>query len=200
MSNLPLSGDQIAALIYLGLLLTALVGYGVVSTRSRADLGRRLRHGLLWGCIFVGVIAGVSLWEDVRRSVIPRQAVFDSGQIVEVPRAPDGHFYIRLALNGVDIPFVVDTGATEMVLGPRDARRVGLSPDGLAYTTQARTANGMVATARTTLDRVELAGVADRNVPVLVNSADLDTALLGMSYLDRWSSLTIAGDRLVLRR
>ena len=102
---------------------------------------------------------------------------------MEVPRAFDGHYYLTLDLNGVPVDFVVDTGATDMVLTRADAARIGLDPDALAYTGVAGTANGQVRTARVRLDEVSLGGILDRNLPASVNEGVMDTSLLGMSYL-----------------
>lgn len=96
--------------------------------------------------------------------------------------------------------FVIDTGATEMVLSLEDARRVGLDTAALAYVGQARTANGVVPIAQVVLDEVALGGISDTNVRASVNGGQMDGSLLGMGYLERFSKIEIEGDRLVLTR
>lgn len=186
-------------LIYLLLLGAGVAGYFVVSHRPR--MGQVLRHGALWALIFVGAIAAVGLWEDIRTDVIPRQAVMtEDGARIEVPRAYDGHYYLTLGLDGVPVQFVVDTGASEVVLTQEDARRVGLDPERLVYSGVAGTANGTVRTARVRLDQVTLGPLADRNVPVWVNQGEMPQSLLGMSYLNRFERIEISGGTLVLER
>jgi clan AA aspartic protease (TIGR02281 family) len=67
-------------------------------------------------------------------------------------------------VNDAPIRFVVDTGATDLVLSPADAARAGIDPDGLIFSGQAFTANGMVETAPVLLDTVALEGTADTRV------------------------------------
>jgi len=119
------------------------------------------------------------------------------GDIV-LRRSRDGHFYARLGINGVDIPFVVDTGATHMVLSKADAAKAGIDPDSLVYIGRANTANGQVRTARIRLDEVAFGERIDQRVPATVNGGELTTSLLGMSYLDRFSRIEIERDNLRL--
>lgn len=185
-------------LLYLVLLGAAVVFW--VFSANRGQGGRLLRQSAVWGLIFVATIAGFGLWQDIRDETAPRQAVLADGGQVSVPRHPDGHFYLTLDIEGTPVRFVVDTGATDMVLTREDAIRVGIDPDRLVYQGRARTANGEVRTARVRLDRVALGPVVDSRVPAWVNEGRMDTSLLGMSYLQRFERLEIAGDRLVLSR
>jgi aspartyl protease family protein len=185
-------------LVYLSILGIAVVGWFIAENRQ--SLGRTLRVALAWAFIFLGVVAGYGLWGDIRDDVAPRQTVFTDAARVEVPRAFDGHYYLTLELNGVPVDFVVDTGATDMVLTRADAARIGLDPGGLAFTGIAGTANGQVRTARVRLEEVALGHIRDRNVPASVNEGEMSTSLLGMSYLQRYDRLEIANGRLVLER
>lgn len=193
-----LSADDKANLLYLGLL--AIVVIGSLFIGSRRSAARLVSQALLWALIFLGVVAARGLWDGVSQTVLPRQAVFDGGQRVEVPRARDGHYHVTLKLNGADVDFVVDTGATDMVLSHEDARRAGLDPDKLVYLGHAMTANGQVATAPVRIDRVELGGITDRRVGATVTESGLDGSLLGMSYLQRFDSVEMRRDMLILTR
>lgn len=186
-----------AQFVYLLVLAVAIGGYLIAENRN--SLGRMARQAITWGLIFVGVIAGYGLWQDISGDVMPRQMQVENGTI-EVPRSRDGHFYLTLRLNDVPVRFVVDTGATDVVLSQQDARRVGIDPDALIYAGRAGTANGEVATAMATIDTVTLEGITDRNMRLRVNGGEMDGSLLGMSYLRRFSRLEIAGDRLILER
>jgi len=193
-----MTGDQTASLIYLVLLGCVIGGSFFLSGRLR--LSELVRVGGLWVLIFVGVIAAYGLWNDVQQTVLPSQAVFAEQGRVEIPRAPDGHYHMTLDVNGTPIRFIVDTGASDLVLTKQDAARVGLDPDGLAFTGAARTANGTVATARVWLEEVNLGGITDRGVPAVVNGGDMSGSLLGMAYLDRFAEVSFGGGRMVLTR
>ena len=103
-------------------------------------------------------------------------------------------------MNGTPVRFVIDTGASDMVLSNADARAVGLDTDRLAYLGRAQTANGTVPIARVTLDSVALGDVTDRNVGASVNGGEMFGSLLGMSYLERFGRIEIANGRLILER
>lgn len=190
--------DDIGRLGYLVLLGAVLLTYMLIANRDR--LGVVLRQALLWGLIFLGAIAAYGLWGDIRHNVLPSQTVSVSEGRVEVPRSNDGHYYLTLDIDGTPLRFVVDTGATDIVIAHEDARRIGYDPDALSYTGRAQTANGMVRTARISLDEVSLGGIVDRNVTAWVNEGELGLSLLGMSYLQRYARIEIERDRLILTR
>ncbi len=189
---------DIGRLVYLVLLGTVLIGW--VFVQNRQSLGKTLQQIMAWVFIFLGMIAAVGLWDDIRQTVQPTQAVLaDQGQI-EVPRAPDGHYYLTLSINDTPIRFVVDTGATQMVLTQQDARRAGIDMDRLIYSGRALTANGEVRTAPAQLDTVQLGPFADNGLTAWVNDGDMAGSLLGMDYLQRWSRIEIADNALLLTR
>lgn len=190
-----MDSDNLPRLIYLGLILAALGGWILVEFRQR--MGQTLRMALAWGMIFLAVIAGYGLWQDIRRDMTS-MAVGDGGQ-VELKRKADGHYYVTLQINGTDIYFVVDTGATGMVLTMEDARRIGIDPDSLAFLGEADTANGVVRTAMVTLPLVELGPFRDTDFRAYVNEGELSQSLLGMDYLGRFR-IELAGDRMILQR
>ena len=187
-----MDGDTAARLVYLGLIIVALGGWVLVEFRQR--MGQALRMALAWGLIFVGVMAGYGLWQDMCRTTA--SALDDR---IEVPRAADGHYYLTLTVNGTDLPVMVDTGASGLVLSQADAQRLGLMPDSLAYLGQADTANGLVRTALVTLPSIELGPFRDVNFPAYVTEGALQVSLLGMDYLGRFR-MQVADDRLILQR
>lgn len=192
-----MTGDDLGRLAYLALLLAAVGGYAVAA--ARRDLGQSLRLGALWTLIFLGAIAITGLWQDIRSTIMPTQQVTGDGRL-EVPLGPDGHFHLRAMVNDVPVQFVVDTGATSIVLSREDAGKVGLKPDELAYYAEARTANGTVATAPVTLDRMVIGPFDDQKVRAVVNDSEMDGSLVGMSYLGSFASVTLANGKLVLER
>lgn len=192
-----MDGDLIARLAFLGLITASLVGWLVL--QMRGNLSRTLQQLAVWALIFVGVVAAIGLWSDIRRDVVPAQAMLADGRI-EVPRGRDGHYHLQLRVNGAAIDFVVDTGATDIVLSRADALRAGFDPDTLAYIGSAQTANGTVAIAPVSLDLVELGQMQDRNLRAVVNGGALDGSLLGMGYLHLFARIEIAEGRLILTR
>ncbi|MDU9003765.1 retropepsin-like aspartic protease family protein [Sedimentitalea todarodis] len=189
---------ELGNLIYLVLLLVMVLTWFVA--QNRQSLGKLAQQALAWGLIFVGVIAAIGVWDDIRQTLRPTQSVITETGQIEVPRAPDGHYYLTLLINDKPIDFLVDTGASEMVLTSADAERAGLSLNDLIYSGRAFTANGEVRTARVTLDSVELGQVLDRDVSAWVNEGEMEQSLLGMAYLRRWSRIEISDRALILTR
>lgn len=193
-----MTADSIASLIYLTLLGVVVAGYFLLANRHQ--MGRIAQQGAIWALIFIGIAAGAALWDDVRGASDTRASVYQDGDRIVARRAPDGHYHLTLGINGAPVRFLVDTGASDMVLTLRDADRAGLDRAALRFVGRAATANGTVPTAPVTLDHVELGGIVDRGVPAQVSSGDMPGSLLGMRYLSRFADVTISGDTLTLRR
>jgi aspartyl protease family protein len=191
-----MTGQDFGSVAYLVLLAIAVGGW--LLTANRHQLGRMAQQAAVWGFIFLGTIAAIGLWSDISNQVLPRAAVV--GNRIEVPRGFDGHYHLTLGLNGVPVDFVVDTGASDMVLSGSDAQRIGIDPASLAFTGQAVTANGTVKTARIRIPKVEIGGMVERDVPASVTGGEMEGSLLGMSYLQRFARIEISGGRMVLER
>ena len=193
-----MNSDNLAQLIYLVLLGCVIAGWFFVDNRK--NLGKTAQQAAVWVLIFVGVIAAIGLWSDIRDNVAPSQSYIDGMTAVEVPRAPDGHYYLDLEIDGTSVRFVIDTGASDVVLTKSDAERVGIDVENLFFGGMANTANGEVRTAQVRLQNVRLGEIVDLVVGASVNEGEMDTSLLGMSYLQRYSKIEIGSGKMVLRR
>jgi len=193
-----MTADDTGRLIYLALLGLGIGGWFFL--QGREGIGKTLQQALIWGFLFLGVVAAYGLWNDVQRATSRDQITqIGAGQIA-VPRQPDGHYYLTLVINDAAIRFVVDTGASEMVLTAEDAKRAGLDTTSLGYFGRANTANGVVRTAPVKLNTVTLGDVTDTNVAAVVNEGEMRESLLGMGYLQRWGRIEIANGELILTR
>ena len=189
---------ETAELIYFVVLLAMVGGWFFLQTKE--GLNRTLQYAAVWAMIFIGAAAAVGLWQDITRDArTPQFSVAGADQII-VPRSRDGHYYLSLDVNGTPVRFVVDTGATDIVLTGRDAARAGIASDELSYVGRANTANGQVRTAFVRLDEVSLGTITDRDVPAVVNQGEMEQSLLGMGYLQRWGRIEIAAGELILTR
>lgn len=193
-----MTADEIGRFAYIALIAFAVSGW--LMADARKNLGQTMRNLLVWGFIFVGVIGAVGLWDDLKSDVIPRQLIVDGGAKIELPISRDGHYYMTLEANGTPVRFVVDTGATDIVLTRQDAAMLGIDLDTLSFSSIARTANGVVQTAPTVLKTLAAGGVIDRNVRVVVNGGEMDASLLGMRYLRAFSRIEIADGTMLLER
>jgi aspartyl protease family protein len=194
---LPDDPDTRARLFYLVALLVVVLGFFLYERRER--LGRNLRDLAIWGLIFAMVVIAYGFRDTLRSQLFPA-AMVQTGDAIELRRASDGHFHAELEVNGRPLRFMVDTGASDIVLSRRDAERVGIDPSGLSFLGVAQTANGTVATAPVRLGLVRFGGFTDTDVRASVSGGTLDVSLLGMAYLDRFASIEITGDTMRLRR
>jgi aspartyl protease family protein len=119
---------------------------------------------------------------------------------VIIPRDSRGHFQVNARIDGKQIGFLVDTGASVIALTAHDARRLGLRPSPRDYTVQVRTANGTVRAAPTQLDRVEIDDVIVRNVAALIMDEVLGENLLGLSFLSKLRRFEYSNGKLVLEQ
>jgi aspartyl protease family protein len=187
-----------ARFFYLAILLLALAASLVAAYRGR--LGQGLRHAAIWALIFAGVVIAYGFRGQLADELTPAGAMTVTGERIALRRGQDGHFVATLEVNGQPVRFLVDTGATSLVLTRRDASRAGIDPDGLIYSVPTMTANGSVFSAPTRIGSLRFGPFADRDVEAMVSGGELAVSLLGMGYLDRFRSLTIEGDRMLLDR
>ena len=119
---------------------------------------------------------------------------------VTVFRRPDGQFTVAGEMGRSRIAFVLDTGASTVVLRAEDAARLGIPVKKLTYDMPVSTANGHAMTAEVVLPELRIGDIAERDVEALVARAgSLHQSLLGMTFLNRLASFTFSDDRLVLR-
>lgn len=114
----------------------------------------------------------------------------------ELRRGPDGHFYADAQVNGTNIRFMVDTGASVVVLRAEDAQRAGIQLP--AERSMAMGVGGPIEVIPVMLDRVAVGGIEARSVQAAV-AEELPVSLLGQSYLQRVGTVEIRGDVMVLR-
>ena len=88
-----------------------------------------------------------------------------------------------------------------MVLRAEDAVRVGIDTRHLVYDIMVSTANGRALTAQASLPEITIGSVRETDVPVLVaKPGALHENLLGMTFLDRLASFSVAQNRLILQQ
>lgn len=192
-----ITDTQWERLTYLVILALALGSYAIVAHKGR--IATMLRHLVLWGLLIVGVAAGIGLWQSVQSTMFASQTQVEGG--IDLRRSLDGQFHLTLSITGPNgeahpINFIVDTGATDIVLRQQDAVKLGYDIRDLSFMGMARTANGVTRTAHVLLDTVVLEQHSARRVSALVNEGDLHASLLGMQYLQRFERIEIMRDRL----
>ncbi len=116
----------------------------------------------------------------------PPPAAAPSYRTVTLLNDGSGHFRVEARVDGRPVDFLVDTGASAIVLREKSAAWIGIHPAARDYTVRMQTANGVGKAARVRLNQVEVNGISVRDLDALVVSDEaLSTTLLGMSFLSR---------------
>ncbi len=118
---------------------------------------------------------------------------------VEIEAGRNGHFELQAEVNGRTVRFLVDTGATVIMLTPADARRVGFPRERLTFDRLVSTANGIAPVARVNLREIKIGQLTVRDVGALVGQRPMAVSLLGMNFLRRLDGYEVRDGRLVLR-
>ncbi|HEY9548531.1 MAG TPA: TIGR02281 family clan AA aspartic protease [Kiloniellaceae bacterium] len=184
----------------------ALCASGVVYWR-RAQLGETLRNLAIWVAVGAVLLLGYSfrhefatLGDRLAGELLPSRAVEVAEGVVEVRAGLAGHFVVTAAVNGAPVDFLIDTGASDIVLSPADAARLGYHPENLSFTRVYHTANGVGRGAPIRLDSLAVGPIGYADLPASVNEAPMGKSLLGMTFLRRLASYEVRGDVMILRR
>ena len=203
---LGMDGDSVMSVVYLTVLLLFI---GSFFFAPRESLGTMAKQALAWVAIILVLMGGYVFRYDLQDiasrftgGVVPGSPITarsGDGVAVTLVRSPSGHFEAVAGVNDASIRFLVDTGATSVVLSHADAAAAGLTPDDLAFTIRTQTANGTGRAAPTRIERLYLGGIERRNVPAMVaEKGRLGQSLLGQTFLESLSGYSRRGDRLTL--
>ena len=118
-----------------------------------------------------------------------------------VPRDARGHFLVDGRIDGRQLSFMIDTGASAVALTASDAARLGIHPAQRDFTVDVKTANGSVRAAPAQLDMVEVGDLTVRDVvAIILPDQALRDNLLGLSFLSRLRRFEYSDGRLVLEQ
>ncbi len=170
------------------------------------DLKKTARNILLWLAVGLVLVVGfayqVELTETITRlrgALFPSYAVQTGVREMTISEGADGHYHVYGTVNSVQIPFLIDTGATDIVLDPGDARRIGLKLEDLTFDKPFGSANGVGHGASIAVRDLSIGAIRLANVRVSVNSARMGSSLLGMAFLKQLKSYSFSGGKLTLR-
>jgi aspartyl protease family protein len=198
-----LSGGELANFVYLSALLIMLCSS--VIFRSHLKASELVKQAFLWLIIILFIIVIYSFrydFYDLKSRVVtelfPSKATQISENQIQIKIADDGHFYIDLTINNKPVRFMIDTGASDIVLSAIDARRIGIDMNNLSFNKRYQTANGSIFGAGVVLREIKISDIILNNIPASVNDSNMGTSLLGMSFLKRFKKYEFYQDSLVL--
>lgn len=196
-----MTSDQTADLVY-SLLFLVLVVSSLAA--RRLSIGQTLKYALAWAAIFAGALVlysfrGVAgqVWDRVKQEIVPNAPV-QSGQSVRVRKDEDGHFHVNAQVNGHEIKFLIDSGATTSSLSRADAEAARVAIDASGFGQAVETANGMTMMQRAQIERLQVGSITRMDHPILVSNEAVDLSVLGMNFLSSLKSWRVEGDEMIL--
>jgi len=149
-----------------------------------------------WIIILVGLTALFGNWEEQQYN--PNRSISsDNPAEITLQRNRYHHYVASGKINGKDVVFLLDTGATDVAVPASIAQTLGLKPGARAH---ARTANGIVEVRETVINELTLGSIHLQRVRASINPGMTgNEILLGMSAL-KDLEFTQRGSTLTLRK
>ncbi len=177
----------------------------ISSALAYGKIYQKLKYLSIWVGIFTVLIIGYSyryeligIKDKVLAELNPAGGVQYTLDSISFPVSSDGHFYIRAFVNEVPITFMVDTGASDIVLSPGDAKKLGYHLSDLNFNRIYETANGTVRGSSVRIDDLKIGAMHMKDVGASINEASMRNSLLGMTFFKQLKSYEVKNDALTL--
>ena len=206
-TTLGLANDDFADAAYMSI-FGVVVAAGLLG--SGIPLNHMMRNIAIWAVIILGLVTVyqyqyelTNIANRVTAGLIPGNAISgnnaDGAETVSIGQSANGHFEVNALVNDQRVNFMVDTGASTIVLTQADAEKVGIDISSLSYTNPVSTANGRTMAASVRLQEVKIGNITRQNIRALVSQeGQLSGSLLGMSFMNSLSAYTVQRDQLIL--
>ena len=193
-----MSNDLMLGGVYI--LMAIMLVLGSLMAR-REPAAKLLTMALAWVAIFAGGFVIFTFrdnigWVAQRLKAEAVGTPVEQGNETRIPMAIDGHFWVTAKLNGQDVKFLVDSGATMTTIDRKTALKAGVdvSPRRDEFV---RTGNGIIRVSSGRADQLQVGGITRSDVGLQVADND-DLNVLGMNFLSSLSRWGVEGRWLVL--
>ncbi|MFL6762149.1 MAG: TIGR02281 family clan AA aspartic protease [Sphingomicrobium sp.] len=193
-----MTNDLMLGGVYLLMAVMLLVG----SLMARREPAARLvTMALAWVAIFAGGFVLFTFrdnlgWVAQRLKAEAVGTPVQQGQETRIPMAIDGHFWVEAKVNGQDVKFLVDSGATTTTIDRGTAKAAGIEISS-RRDRYVRTGNGIIRVASGRARQLTVGSITRSNVAVEIADND-DLNVLGMNYLSSLSRWSVEGRWLVM--
>lgn len=194
--------DQTAEFIYLVAILIFVASAFMV---RRVPIGKGLQMFAGWVIIFLAAFVAFTLKDDIvgfANQVLDERRAESSGvqvgEELQIKQSLDGHYWVDGKLNGEDVRFLIDSGATTTSISGRTARLAGIEPRG-GIPAVVQTANGIVAVQRGRAEELKVGHIVRKDLAVHISDGFGDTNVLGMNFLSSLSGWGVERNRLILK-
>lgn len=166
-------------------------------------VGRIVRFGfsagLLAFCLFL--LFQQAPYEPNLARIVDRLGL-DSQQVagseVQIRMSPDGHFWARANINGVERRMLVDSGATITTISERTAAASSVDQSSGVMPLILRTANGMARARTGEIAQLQLGTIRATDLKVAISPALGNLDVLSMNFLSKLASWRVEGRTLIL--
>ncbi|MEP6982413.1 MAG: TIGR02281 family clan AA aspartic protease [Sphingomicrobium sp.] len=182
------------------LLMAVMLVVGMLMTR-REPAARMFTFGLAWVAVFASGFILFAFrdnlaWVAQRLKAAAVGTPVIEGKETRIPMAIDGHFWVDARVNGHDVKFLVDSGATTTTVDRNTAKVAGVEIS-TRRDQYVRTGNGIIRVASGRAGELTIGGITRRDVALEIADHD-DLNVLGMNYLSSLSRWGVEGRWLVL--
>ncbi|HVM37341.1 MAG TPA: TIGR02281 family clan AA aspartic protease [Sphingomicrobium sp.] len=135
-------------------------------------------------------------WVAQRLRAEATGAPVQQGAEIRIPMAIDGHFWVDARLNGQEVKFLIDSGATMTTVDNATAAKLGLVVSPTANRV-VQTGNGLIRVSSTRAETLDVGSIERRNMAMHVTGTD-GLNVLGMNFLSSLKRWGVEGRWLVL--
>ena len=188
-------------LIYLTVLLLVIGGGAALTNRQHWK--QNLKYATWWVVIFLVIMVGytyrgVLLDSKIASELIPGNTSIQADGSITLHARANGHFYINARINGKKIRFLIDTGASDIMLTKKAANRVGLVIANGASKRIYSTASGTSSGLEVNIEQMQIGNITLQNATAYVSQGNSSTNLLGQSFMNRLSGYSVENGRMTL--
>lgn len=196
------NGDDILNIVYLLLVLSLIIGGSQFDFKGK-QIKSLISNTIYWlVIIFIIIIAysykDILLSNRIISAILPSVPIERKDGSLVLAAREDGHFYTEVTINNKKIICVIDTGASSVVIDGRQANYIGINIDNLNFNRQTYTANGIGRAAMVKVPSFAIGNIIMQDMEILINSQQMSSCLLGMSFLSKLSGFTFEANRLLL--
>ena len=193
-----MTNDLMLGGVYILMALMLVLGALIVRREPAAKLFTMV---LAWVAIFAAGFVVFTFrdnlgWVAQRLKAEAIGTPVQQGRETRIPMAIDGYFWVDAKVNGRDVKFLVDSGATTTTIDRQTAKAAGIEISS-RRDQFVRTGNGVVRVATGSADELTVGGITRKDVALQIADND-DLNVLGMNYLSTLSRWSVEGRWLVL--
>ncbi len=171
----------------------------------RIGFGEIVRTALSWVAIFAVFIVGfsykneiVDVWNRVAGELTGANNQQIVGSTLKIRLSEDGHYWVNATVNGENMDFLVDSGATTTAMTLSDAQRADVKISESSFPVIVDTANGAVEAQRGRIQRLTIGSIETVDLPVIVAEEFGDSNVIGMNFLSKLKSWRVEGSEMIL--